>query len=90
MKKKMSKLNYLKIIQKKNWLVKMQLFKCKIVNIQSPIEQKIDDSLAKNMGAKDLADLKSIIEKQISKEYESITTQLIKKKILDQLISNIN
>ena len=37
------------------------------------------------MGAKDLADLKSIIEKQISKEYESVTTQLIKKKILDQL-----
>ena len=37
------------------------------------------------MGAKDLTDLKSIIEKQISKEYESITTQLIKKKILDQL-----
>tara|TARA_B100001287_G_scaffold115258_1_gene96927 strand:+ start:397 stop:1794 length:1398 start_codon:yes stop_codon:yes gene_type:complete len=61
------------------------LFKCKIVNIQSPVEQKIDDSLAKNMGAKDLSDLKSIIEKQISKEYASITTQLTKKKILDQL-----
>jgi len=61
------------------------LFKCKIVNIQSPIEQKIDDSLAKNMGAKDLTDLKLIIQKQISKEYESITTQLTKKKILDQL-----
>ncbi len=70
---------------KKELAGKDALFKCKIVNIQNPIAQKIDDSLAKNMGAKDLADLKSIIEKQISKEYESITTQLIKKKILDQL-----
>ena len=66
---------------KKELASKDAIFKCKIVNIQSPLEQKIDDSLAKNMGAKDLADLKSIIEKQISKEYEnSITIQLIKKK----------
>jgi len=70
---------------KKELAGKDAVFKCKIVNIQFPIEQKIDDNLAKNMGAKDLADLKSIIEKQISKEYESMTTQLIKKKVLDQL-----
>ena len=37
------------------------------------------------MGAKDLSDLKSMIEKQISKEFESITDQLCKKEILDQL-----
>ena len=60
-------------------------FKCKILNIKSPEDQKIDDAFAKNMGAKDLADLKSMIEKQISREFESITDQLIKKEILDQL-----
>jgi len=60
-------------------------FKCKITNIKSPEEQKIDDAFAKNMGAKDLADLKSMIEKQISREFESITDQLCKKEILDQL-----
>ena len=76
MRKRVSKLNYLKIIQK-NWRAKMPYLNAKIVNIQSPIAQKLR-CLAKNMGAKDLADLKSIIEKQISKEYESITTQLIK------------
>tara|TARA_B100000963_G_scaffold360914_1_gene393854 strand:- start:2959 stop:4356 length:1398 start_codon:yes stop_codon:yes gene_type:complete len=70
---------------KKELAGKDAVFKCKILNIQFPVEQKIDDNLAKNMGAKDLADLKSIIEKQVSKEYESMTTQLIKKKILDQL-----
>ena len=70
---------------KKELANKEAIFKCKIINIQIPEEQKIDDNLAKNVGAKDLADLKSIIEKQISKEYESITNQLTKKKILDQL-----
>ena len=37
------------------------------------------------MGAKDLNDLKSMIEKQISREFENITDQLVKKEILDQL-----
>jgi len=60
-------------------------FKCTILNIKSPEDQKIDDAFAKTMGAKDLADLKSMIEKQISREFESITDQLIKKEILDQL-----
>ena len=60
-------------------------FKCTILNIKSPEDQKIDHAFAKTMGAKDLADLKSMIEKQISREFESITDQLIKKEILDQL-----
>jgi trigger factor len=60
-------------------------FKCKITNIKFPQEQKIDDDFAKNMGAKDLNDLKSMIEKQISREFENITDQLVKKEILDQL-----
>ncbi len=70
---------------KKELSGKNAIFKCKIINIQIPEEQKIDNNLAKNMGAKDLTDLKLIIEKQISKEYENITNQLVKKKILDQL-----
>lgn len=36
-------------------------FKCTILNIKSPEDQKIDDAFAKTMGAKDLADLKSMI-----------------------------
>ena len=60
-------------------------FKCKILNVKYPEDQKIDDAFAKTMGAKDLSDLKSMIEKQISREFESITDQLVKKEILDQL-----
>jgi trigger factor len=60
-------------------------FNCKILNIKFPEDQKIDDSFAKTMGAKDLKDLESMIEKQISREYSSITDQLVKKEILDTL-----
>jgi len=70
---------------KKELAGKASEFKCRITNIKSPEEQKIDDIFAKNMGAKDLADLKSMIEKQISREFNSITEQLCKKEILDQL-----
>ena len=70
---------------KKELAGKESKFQCKVLNIKSPEDQKIDDNFAQNMGAKNLTDLKSMIEKQISKEFESITDQLVKKEILDQL-----
>ena len=82
---KVVKINLPDNYPKKELAGKASEFKCKITNIKSPEEQKIDDAFAKNMGAKDLPDLKSMIEKQISKEFESITNQLCKKEILDQL-----
>jgi len=82
---KVVKINLPDNYPKKELAGKASEFKCKITNIKSPEEQKIDDTFAKNMGAKDLSDLKSMIEKQISREFESITDQLCKKEILDQL-----
>ena len=82
---KVVKINLPENYPKKELAGKASEFKCKVTNIKSPEEQKIDDAFAKNMGAKDLSDLKSMIEKQISKEFESITDQLCKKEILDQL-----
>ena len=82
---KVVKINLPDNYPKKELAGKASEFKCKITNIKSPEEQKIDDAFAKNMGAKDLSDLKSMIEKQISREFESITDQLCKKEILDQL-----
>ena len=82
---KVVKINLPDNYPKKELAGKASEFKCKITNIKSPEEQKIDDAFAKNMGAKDLSDLKSMIEKQISKEFESITDQLFKKEILDHL-----
>lgn len=60
-------------------------FQCKILEVKKAEDQKIDDAFAKNFGAKDLKDLEAMIGKQISKEYESVTDQLLKKEILDDL-----
>jgi len=60
-------------------------FKCKILEVKKAQDQKIDDTFAKNFGAKDLKDLESMIGNQISKEYDSVTDQLLKKEILDDL-----
>ena len=44
-------------------------FECKILNVKEAKENKIDDNFAKIMGAKDLNDLKKLIENQISKPH---------------------
>ena len=60
-------------------------FECRIINVQKAFETKIDDTFAKNMGAKDLTDLKSLIEKQISTQYKQSLDSITKKEILDQI-----
>ena len=60
-------------------------FECTITNVQTTNETKIDDNFAKNMGAKDLVDLRSLIEKQISTQYKQSLDSIIKKEILDQI-----
>ena len=60
-------------------------FECKITNIQKANEKKIDDTFAKNMGAKDLIDLRSLIEKNISTQYRQALDSITKKEILDQI-----
>ena len=60
-------------------------FNCKIINIKNPEEVKIDDSFAKNLGAKDLDDLKTLISKQINDEYKNSLDQLSKNKILKEI-----
>jgi trigger factor len=60
-------------------------FKCKILNIKNPEEVKIDDNFAKNLGAKDLNDLKTLISKQINDEYKNSLDQLSKNQILKEI-----
>ena len=60
-------------------------FNCKIINIKNPEEVKIDDSFAKNLGAKDLDDLKTLISKQINDEYKNSLDQLSKNQILKEI-----
>jgi trigger factor len=64
---------------------KVAKFKCKILNIKNPEEVKIDDNFAKNLGAKDLNDLKTLISKQINDEFKNSLDQLSKNQILKEL-----
>ena len=63
-------------------------FECNILNVKKPAESKIDDDFAKMMGAKDVTDLKSLIEKQISSQYFQALNSIVKKEILDQIEKN--
>jgi len=70
---------------KKELANKKTKFNCKILNVKKPKASKIDDSFAKLMGAKDVKDLKSLIEKQISSQYSQALNSITKKEILDQI-----
>ncbi len=60
-------------------------FNCKIISIKNPEDVKIDDTFAKNLGAKDLNDLKTLISKQINDEYKNSLDQLSKNQILKEI-----
>ena len=64
---------------------KKAVFVCKITAVKKPKEVKVDDEFAKNLGAKDLKDLKVLLEKQINEEYKNSLNLLSKKQILDQI-----
>ena len=58
---------------------------CKISAVKIPEDVKIDDQFAKNLGAKDLNDLKSLITKQINDEYKNSLDRLTKNQILKEI-----
>ena len=69
----------------KELINKKAKFKCSILAIKNPDEVKIDDQFAKNLGAKDLNDLKSLISKQINDEYKNSLDRLTKNQILKEI-----
>ena len=73
---------------KKELANKKTKFECKILNVKKPKASKIDDDFAKLMGAKDIKDLKHLIEKQISGQYAQALNSITKKEILDQIEKN--
>ena len=73
---------------KKELANKKTKFTCKILYVKKPKASKIDDEFAKLMGAKDLKDLKSLIEKQITGQYSQALNSITKKEILDQIEKN--
>jgi trigger factor len=70
---------------KKEFANKKAIFKCKILNIKRKETVKIDDEFAKNLGAKNLVDLKDMVTKQIKSQYKMSLDAISKENILDEL-----
>ena len=70
---------------KKEFAKKNAIFKCKILNIKKSELVKIDDEFAKNLGAKDLNNLKELVKKQIQNQFAMSLDGISKEKILDQI-----
>ena len=60
-------------------------FNCKITSIKKPEETKIDNDFAKNLGAKDLEDLKKLISNQINDEFKNSLDRLSKNQIIKEI-----
>ena len=69
----------------KDLINKKAKFKCKITSVKNPEAVKVNDEFAKNLGAKDLNDLKILISKQINDEYKNSLDRLSKNQILKEL-----
>ena len=70
---------------KKELANKKANFICKILEIKKSEPVKINDEFAKNLGAKDLLDLKQLVSKQIENQYKMSLDALSKDKILNQI-----
>ena len=70
---------------KKEFANKKADFKCKILNVKKPESVKIDDQFAQSLGAKDLNDLKQLVNKQIQSQYKMNLDSLSKDNILNQI-----
>ena len=69
----------------KEFARKKAKFICKILNVKKSEDVTIDDTFAKNLGAKDLADLKILVSKQINDEYKNSLDKLTKTQILKEI-----
>ncbi len=69
----------------KEFANKKAKFNCKITSVKKSEEVKINDDFAKNLGAKDLQDLKKLISNQINDEYKNSLDRLSKNQILKEL-----
>jgi len=64
---------------------KIAKFNCKILAVKKSEAVIVNDDFAKNLGAKDLKDLKSLVSKQINDEYKNSLDRLSKSQILKEI-----
>ena len=64
---------------------KEAIFKVQVKDIQEVVHKAIDDELAKAVGMDDLAQLKSRVQEQLTREHAQLARSLVKRKLLDAL-----
>ena len=69
----------------KEFAKKKANFFCKIIAVKKSVEVKVDDDFAKNLGAKNLNDLKILVSKQINDEYKNSLNRITKIQILKEI-----
>ena len=69
----------------KKYSNKKAKFFCKILNVKKPEITQINDEFAKNLGAKDLNDLKILVSKQVHNQYKQTLDLITKSEIVNQL-----
>ncbi|KAF0185467.1 MAG: trigger factor [Hyphomonadaceae bacterium] len=62
-------------------------FGIEVMDVQSPVETKIDDALATRIGLSDLASLKEAVKTDIERQFGEISRQKAKRSLLDALDS---
>ena len=69
----------------KDLIGKNAVFICKVTSLKKPKEVNIDDDFAKNLGAKDLKNLKELITKQINDEFKNSLDALSSRQLLNEI-----
>jgi len=73
------------IFPEKELVGKKAIFMCKIISVKKHQPLPIDDEFAKKLGAKDLADLKNLVSKQLNDQYKNSLDQISKNQILEEI-----
>ncbi|WJY20494.1 trigger factor [Fontisubflavum oceani] len=68
---------------------KAAVFECKVKEVKKPVPAEVNDDLAKQYGAEDLAALKGQIAERMKAEYAGAARQVLKRQLLDQLDAQV-
>ncbi|MDG1010036.1 MAG: trigger factor, partial [Amylibacter sp.] len=71
--------------QAENLAGKDAVFECQVNEVKAPSPAEINDDLATNFGAENLADLKSKITERLQEEYSGAARMVMKRKLMDEL-----
>jgi len=75
--------------QAENLAGKEAVFACKVKAVKAPAAAEINDEMAKQFGAEDLADLKGQVSERLVAEYGGAARALMKRSLLDELDTTV-